>query len=195
MVKGLTREAVATAAGLTTLLGLSVASFPLVISGAGALGIYVGTKMLLTKVDRNIAHLPEKVKIDLQDILHLLDKINSQQKRIQDTTLNTKIKKLIHLGEQIVDVLISDESSYNRIREVENIFVSLHKILAKYLDVQEHANLGVNLDKTKQKLQNLLDSLGDALKGFYQKAVAGDLLDLDVDIKVLQRIVDSRNQV
>lgn len=193
----ITRELVAATAGIGTFVGITAAlpTFPFILAAAGAVGIYTGTRLLFTEVDTRFANLPPNVKQDVQDILDLIAVIEAQQKQVTDGTLDAKLTEIITLGKEIVKALANNTSGYERVPEVEKIFGSVSDILGRYLKLKEHAVLISEIESTKAKLLELLTSLIKALKDYFKKAVAGDLLDLDVDMKVLKRILDSKTEI
>ncbi len=194
---GLGRELVAATAGIGTLVGITalIPGFPFVIAAAGAVGIYTGTRLLFTSVDHRFVNLPPKVKADVEDILELIAVIEAQQRQVDDHLVDAKLTEITKLGKEIVKVLVEQESAYSRIPEVEKIFTSVSDILGRYLKLKAHAVLSTEINQTQEKLVALLGSLTSALKDYYRKAVAGDLLDLDVDMKVLKRILDSKTEI
>lgn len=193
----LSRELIAATAGVGTLVGVSVMAptFPFIITAVGAIGIYTGTRLLFTSIDDRFINLPPAVQQDIQDILEQIDSIKSQQQKVLDNTMSAKLTEIVHLGNKIVGVLANNESAQKRIPEVEKIFRSVSDILSRYLKLESHSVIKAEIEETKEKLLALLSSLSAALTEYYKKALAGDVLDLDVDMKVLKRILDSKTEI
>lgn len=194
------KEIVSTTAGLGTLGVLGVLNFPLLLSGLGAIGIYTGTKLLMSsssspeKIHIN-PELPQDIKDKVTKYNKVLDSISRNKSLVENKEILERLTKVEDYGRKIIGVLQDNEDTYNKIEEVLKIFQSVEEILGKYIEISSHRIEYDRKDKTLQNFSTLLDEILISLKDYYKRGLKGELLELDVDMKILKNKVKSTRSV
>ena len=67
---------------------------------------------------------------------------------------------------------------------------TLVRILRKYTSMQEEIPRNPSVKQTLEKVEPILDTIQTALEKHHAKMLENDLLDLDVDLKVMEKTIE-----
>jgi len=186
------KEILSTGVGIGTFLALGASSIPILLSGAAAVGVYIGTKLMFTSPNQlKLISLPKEVRKTIDDISSQLNNVDIKSKQVKDSSIRKKLEEVLVLGNQITLVLTNNVNTYDKLNEIYKILDSVLKITDKYLFLSSQ-----NVDYTKmndsfKEFNELLDSIIDALKIYYKKGLSGEVLDMDVEMRVLKTKIES----
>jgi hypothetical protein len=190
-----TKELLATFSGLGILAVLSLLNIPVAVGGLGSVGIYFGLKLLLGDSLSEFKNLPNPVKIELVDAVNKLDNIKEVAKGIKSQPLLEKTKVLENKTREIFLLLSKKPDTYDKISEVHRLLSSVESVITKYKDLEEHEISFKKKDAVLAETVSLMDSVNEAMDEYFKKGLKSDVLDLDVEIKVLKNKIENSKGV
>ena len=109
---------------------------------------------------------------------------------IADTAVKAKVERLIELTEKIFADLIDDPNDYKMIKRFSNYFLpTTIKLLNAYDRMGEIDINGENINATKQRITEILDTTITAYEKQYDALFANQALDIETDIIVLENML------
>jgi hypothetical protein len=198
MKKSHQNEILATFGGVGAIAGFAVLDFPLLLSGAAGLGIYLGVKLLTYKsrgVKLNFENLPEELQGRVQETSDLLLGLQEKQKKVKQGEIKQRLQRILDLGQKVVEVLSDDVNASTLLRDVNKLFKNLDTMLEKYLELASHTT--VSYDRQSQVLadfEKLLSKIEKSLENYYRKGIKSDLTGFEVDMKLMETKLDAENK-
>lgn len=118
----------------------------------------------------------------------------SEMKRIKDsiadTAVKAKVDRLIELTDKIFADLKDDPNDYKMIKRFSNYFLpTTIKLLNAYDRMGEINVNGENINATKQRINEILDTTVTAYEKQYDALFANQALDIETDIIVLENML------
>ena len=118
----------------------------------------------------------------------------SEMKRIKesiaDTAVKAKVDRLIELTDKIFEDLKEDPNDYKMIKRFSNYFLpTTIKLLNAYDRLGEINVNGENINATKQRINEILDTTVTAYEKQYDALFANQALDIETDIIVLENML------
>ena len=118
----------------------------------------------------------------------------SEMKRIRDSisdnAVKAKIDRLIELTDKIFADLKDDPNDYKMIKRFSNYFLpTTVKLLNAYDRMGEIDVNGENINATKQRITEILDTTITAYEKQYDALFANQALDIETDIIVLENML------
>lgn len=118
----------------------------------------------------------------------------SEMKRIKesiaDTAVKAKVDRLIELTDKIFEDLKEDPNDYKMIKRFSNYFLpTTIKLLNAYDRMGEINVNGENINATKQRINEILDTTVTAYEKQYDALFANQALDIETDIIVLENML------
>ena len=118
----------------------------------------------------------------------------SEMKRLRDSIIDvavkTKVNRLIELTEKIFEDLKDDPNDYKMIKRFANYFLpTTIKLLNAYDRMGEINVDGENINATKQRITDILDTTVTAYEKQYDALFANQALDIETDIIVLENML------
>ncbi|MBQ4040086.1 MAG: 5-bromo-4-chloroindolyl phosphate hydrolysis family protein [Oscillospiraceae bacterium] len=118
----------------------------------------------------------------------------SEMKRIKesitDTAVKAKVDRLIELTGKIFEDLKEDPNDYKMIKRFSNYFLpTTIKLLNAYDRMGEINVNGENINATKQRINEILDTTVTAYEKQYDALFANQALDIETDIIVLENML------
>ena len=118
----------------------------------------------------------------------------SEMKRIResitDTAVKAKVDRLIELTDKIFADLKDDPNDYKMIKRFSNYFLpTTIKLLNAYDRMGEINVDGENINATKQRINEILDTTVTAYEKQYDALFANQALDIETDIIVLENML------
>ena len=118
----------------------------------------------------------------------------SEMKRLResiaDTAVKAKVDRLIELTDKIFADLKDDPNDYKMIKRFSNYFLpTTIKLLNAYDRMGEINVNGENINATKQRINEILDTTVTAYEKQYDALFANQALDIETDIIVLENML------
>lgn len=118
----------------------------------------------------------------------------SEMKRIKesiaDTAVKAKVDRLIELTDKIFEDLKEDSNDYKMIKRFSNYFLpTTIKLLNAYDRMGEINVNGENINATKQRINEILDTTVTAYEKQYDALFVNQALDIETDIIVLENML------
>ena len=118
----------------------------------------------------------------------------SEMKRLRDSIIDvavkTKVNRLIELTEKIFEDLKDDPNDFKMIKRFANYFLpTTIKLLNAYDRMGEINVDGENINATKQRITDILDTTVTAYEKQYDALFANQALDIETDIIVLENML------
>ena len=109
---------------------------------------------------------------------------------ISDNAVKPKIDRLIELTDKIFADLKDDPNDYKMIKRCSNYFLpTTVKLLNAYDRMGEIDVNGENINATKQRITEILDTTITAYEKQYDALFANQALDIETDINVLENML------
>ncbi|MBQ8830126.1 MAG: 5-bromo-4-chloroindolyl phosphate hydrolysis family protein [Oscillospiraceae bacterium] len=158
----------------------------------------VAAYFILSKVfPGTVEYIEEPVSTGIPDHDALLEEGKtavSEMKRIKDsiadTSVKAKVDRLIELTDKIFADLKDDPNDYKMIKRFSNYFLpTTIKLLNAYDRMGEINVNGENINATKQRINEILDTTITAYEKQYDALFANQALDIETDIIVLENML------
>lgn len=188
-MKNTTREAIATVAGLSTFAATAVIGTPILLSGLAGIGLYAGIRFILT-TDSVLPPNYEKIHQDLTDSLN---SIVSESKGIKDKSIRTQVDQITTI---VSEMLVRAAQSKSMLVSIADFLTtclnSTRTILHKYNVLLDGEYETEAVAEIRAKIDNLLAVVLQSLDKEYQQMLKGDIMDLDAEIKLLQKTMSAQ---
>ena len=178
------------------IVGLTILEFPLIVSALAGAGIYAGSRLLLSQGQNGYKlnsadNLSTDIKNRITNIENLFNKIQKEARNLPKNQIEKNIDRVLELGAETVKVLSDEKDAYRLLSEVKRLFLSLDKLLLRYLEILEYksAKTGTR-EKVDADFENLLAKMITSLEKYYELGIKSNLKDFELDMKVIETKMD-----
>ena len=131
---------------------------------------------------------------EIDSLLSERDKALSEMKRLNDSILDERISAQIDHMEgvtgKIIDAVVAQPSKLPQIRKFMNYYLpTTLKLLNAYDRMDSTGASGVNIDGTKGKIEDMLDTVCTAFDKQLDSLYGEEALDVSTDITVLEQML------
>ncbi len=119
-----------------------------------------------------------------------LRKIRNQTHLIRNNEVAEKVKHICAKGLEIFDYLEKNPGDLNKARQFINYYLdTTEKIVSQYVELSRRQGTNEELRETLEKVESVLDSIGETYEKQLQNLLEDDLLDLNTEIEVLEKTI------
>ena len=184
------------AAAVTFLILFLAAGWNLIVSAALCVGVYFGFFLLL-KTDRKIGgiavdDLPggEVTGEQLAEAKKDLAEIRRAGKQIADAFVRDDAERLYATGQRILSYLEENPEKIKRARSFFTYYLdTAARLLSRYLDFQETGLRTEEVTGILDRTARALPVLNRTFEKQFTRLMAGELMDVEADISLLEKTV------
>jgi len=183
--------------GLVCALGLYVLTHGLLQAIVGGFVVFFIFRVAFTPRKR-----PEQIivseglnKLAFDERVQVAEKnlqiLQNEGFKVINTDVREKIKEIAALVSEIIKDIKNHPEDFNSARQFFNYYLEATlKIVRQYVDLSNQAYKSEALNNSLQKVEEELESIRKAFEKQLQILIDNDVLDLDVELKVLKTSLD-----
>ncbi|MFQ3620719.1 MAG: 5-bromo-4-chloroindolyl phosphate hydrolysis family protein [Spirochaetales bacterium] len=123
-------------------------------------------------------------KQQVQEMAHWISQIRNPQVRLQ-------AEKILTLARKIIIEVERDPKDISLAKSFLNYhFRAVGNILRQYVELTERTPEGSRLQETVKRVEHRLQDIAEVFEKQYEKLLANDVLELDVELKVLEQSIE-----
>lgn len=128
-----------------------------------------------------------------KETLQNLDKTNSDIQsilpKIQNDSIRSKVVRILNMIEKLKENFKKDPKDIQLSRQFLLYYPEATvKILQKYVELSNQSVKTEEINQSMQKVDSVLDSIFYAFEKLYEKLLSNDVMELDSEIEVLEKI-------
>lgn len=113
---------------------------------------------------------------------------------IEDPIISGQINELERLSGKIFDAVAQEPKKLGEIRSFMNYYLpTTIKLLTSYDKLVRQGQAGENVDETKKKIENVMETIVTAYRKRLDSLFAAEAIDISADIKVLETMMEKDN--
>ena len=110
--------------------------------------------------------------------------------RITDARVKKKVEEIIAVTDKIFKNLLDDPSDYRQVKRFSEFYLpTTIKLLHAYDRLGKSGVEGENITGTIQKIDDILDTIIESYKKFFDSLFENQALDIETDIQVLESMM------
>jgi 5-bromo-4-chloroindolyl phosphate hydrolysis protein len=163
-----------------------------------AIAAFIGTSLLFSTPKTNLeireidGFTPEMITKIIGEGEEQLKEIYAYSERIQNKTVKMKITELCELMHKIFENIRKDPKGIKTARKFLSYYLeATGKIVKQYVELSETEFKTPEIVSTLQKAENLLTLIKSAFEKQMTKLLEDDVLDLDTEISLLEKTIQS----
>ncbi len=139
-------------------------------------------------VDEKSAPLPEQAKKVYDSGTKALIRMRNKTRMIRNNDAARKIQNICKVGMEIFEDIKKNPSDLRKIRTFTNYYLeSTEKIINRYIELSNRKDRTREIEESMQKVESVLDQIKATFDKQLASLLEDDLLDLDVELKVLKK--------
>jgi 5-bromo-4-chloroindolyl phosphate hydrolysis protein len=170
-----------------------------IVSGILAVAAYIGSVILFGlhkgQKEKDIevelgrqGITPEMVQQAIAEGRRKTREIDAIGAKVKSTSVKKKIEAITDVCERIFQDFEKDPKDIKAARQFLQYYLDATiKILQRYSDLEEHADLSKDLSASLAKVESLLDTIHTAFEKQLAKLLEDDVMDLDVEMDLLEK--------
>lgn len=120
-----------------------------------------------------------------------LEQMRKLNEAIEDPVISGQINELERLSGKIFDVVKQEPKKLGEIRTFMNYYLpTTIKLLSGYDKLVRQGQAGENVESTKTKIENVMETIVSAYRKRLDSLFASDAIDISADIKVLETMME-----
>ena len=110
--------------------------------------------------------------------------------RITDAQVNKKVEEIIRITDKIFKNVLDDPSDYRQVKRFSEFYLpTTIKLLHAYDRLGRSGVEGENITGTIKRIDEILDTIIDSYKKFFDSLFENQALDIETDIRVLESMM------
>ena len=110
--------------------------------------------------------------------------------RITDAQVNKKVEEIIRITDKIFKNVLDDPSDYRQVKRFSEFYLpTTIKLLHAYDGLGRSGVEGENITGTIKRIDEILDTIIDSYKKFFDSLFENQALDIETDIRVLESMM------
>jgi 5-bromo-4-chloroindolyl phosphate hydrolysis protein len=112
--------------------------------------------------------------------------------QIEEPGVQAKVRRIADISDRIFEVLESKPQSVKVIRQYFTYYLeATSKIVGKYAELKKQRLKDAEVEEIIARTESHLDMIGDLFEQKLKKLVSDDVLDLDIELDLLQKMLKS----
>jgi len=171
-----------------------------VIALGAAFGVFITSWFLLSPKKKE-EQGGSSLSAELRKEILSMGKQNVQElalwiARIRDPSVRIQGERILTLARKILQEAEKDPKDIPLAKSFLNYHVrAVAKIIRQYVELSEKSLQGNSFQDTLHRVEDSLQQIAKAFEGQYERLLANDVLDLDVELKVLEQTIQMETEL
>ncbi len=169
-----------------------------IAAGAG-LGTYIGVLLLFDRRTRLRPMNYEKYGLDRKSVLATVETMRGKteiirrlKKQIKSKKVRSVVTEMADLSDRITDDIVKDPKNIKSARKFVNYYMDATiNVLERYVEISGKRLMTDDIIKSLKRSEKMLFSLRDMYKQQLVRFAQEEVFDLDVELELLQKTLDS----